>query len=352
MPPSRMRRAVELGTGFWSASCSLGAIRRALPHGATGAVCDAWLVARAVLEERKTWVPLLDGILELDPRASDADAAWKLYCSIAAGAAAILESTHRRTGGAQGLVSVQVDPSFAGDHHAMVARAEALAASAPNFVIGIPCTPAGLAAIEELSARDFRLDAAACWSVSQALAADEAMECGRLRARSRRPPDPAETPPTCFVTMDLKGIEGAVRGTVARLGTGVEPSAIEWAPVAVFKRARALLRERGCRSALSASCGGSRLWTELVGGDAVLRLPPEEWARFNESAAPVERALVRPVDPSVLAELQKAEVFPKLYEPGRLEDGELDSLSKAALALPLEGRTALLDLVRGRRKKA
>jgi transaldolase len=96
----------------------------------------------------------------------------------------------------------------------------------------------------------------------------------------------------------------------------VDPATLDWAGVAVFKRAYRLFRERGFRTRLlSAAFRNTMHWSELVGGDIVIS-PPYEWqVRLNESGIdPLPRIDV-PVDDAVLRELEALPEFRRAYEP-------------------------------------
>ncbi|MBD4579328.1 transaldolase, partial [Xanthomonas citri pv. citri] len=67
-------------------------------------------------------------------------------------AADVLAPVHERTGGADGFVSLEVDPRLARDAAGTVAQARELASAVgrPNLMVKIPATVEGLSAIADV----------------------------------------------------------------------------------------------------------------------------------------------------------------------------------------------------------
>src|SRR6202040_490834 len=84
----------------------------------------------------------------------------------------------------------------------------------------------------------------------------------------------------------------------------LEPGHLEWAGVAVFKKAYRIYRERGYRiRLLSAAFRNHMHWSEFIGGDVVVS-PPYAWQlQANASdIQPIPR-MATPVDPTIIREL-------------------------------------------------
>jgi transaldolase len=106
----------------------------------------------------------------------------------------------------------------------------------------------------------------------------------------------------------------------------VTPGALDWAGIATFKRAYAIFRERGYRSRLLAAAYRHHLhWTELVGGAVSLTIPHAWQVRFNQSGIEPEARMDLPVDPAILAELQRIPDFRRAYEPDGMTPEEFDA---------------------------
>jgi transaldolase len=107
----------------------------------------------------------------------------------------------------------------------------------------------------------------------------------------------------------------------------VDPGILDWAGVAVFKRAYQLFQERGYRLRLLSAAFRNHLhWSEFMGGEVVIS-PPCDWQkRFNASDVEVVSRIDKPVDPCILEELQSKFVdFRRSFEPDGMEVSEFDS---------------------------
>lgn len=81
----------------------------------------------------------------------------------------VLRPTWERTGGTDGLVSIEVDPRLADDTHGTVAAAVELwsVVAEPNAMIKIPATKAGLPAITEVLSRGISVNVTLIFSVER-----------------------------------------------------------------------------------------------------------------------------------------------------------------------------------------
>ena len=98
-------------------------------------------------------------------------------------AARILRGAHERSGGENGFVSLEVTPDVAYDSVATVAQASDLwkRLGAPNVMIKVPATEAGVAAIEELTAAGVNVNVTLLFSLSRYAQVIEAYVSGLER---------------------------------------------------------------------------------------------------------------------------------------------------------------------------
>jgi transaldolase len=91
-------------------------------------------------------------------------------------AAGLLRPVYDRTGGADGYVSLEVDPNLAHNTDGTVAEAQHLFAALgrPNVMIKVPATPAGIPAVETLIGEGVNINITLIFSVDQYEAVAEA----------------------------------------------------------------------------------------------------------------------------------------------------------------------------------
>ena len=97
------------------------------------------------------------------------DAYWQLVTSDIRGALRTLEGVHAASGGTDGFVSVEVDPSLAHDTDATAEAARALHESIarPNLMVKIPGTMEGLPAIRRMIAEGRSINVTLIFSVAR-----------------------------------------------------------------------------------------------------------------------------------------------------------------------------------------
>ena len=106
----------------------------------------------------------------------------------------------------------------------------------------------------------------------------------------------------------------------------IDPGYLEWAGVAVFKKAYQIFRQRGYRvRLLSAAFRNHMHWSEFIGGDVVIS-PPYSWqVRFNASDVEVIPRIDNPVNPTIVDEiLRKFPDFQRAHSENGLSTRDFD----------------------------
>src|SRR5213076_1258468 len=239
------------------------------------------------------------------------------------------------------------DPRLFRDTRAIVDQATRFNALAPNMIVKIPATKAGIAAIEEATYRGITINATVSFTLPQCLAVAEAVERG-LRRREAEGKDIQSMGPVC--TIMVGRLDDWMMVLLERREISVDPGVTEWAGVAVFKKTYALFRKRGYRvRLLSAAFRNHMHWSELIGADAVIS-PPSAWQkRFNAGDIEVRPRIDDPVDPEVLGQLLSH--FPDFrcaYSEDGLTVDEFDSFAPTVRTLRqfIAACTDLAGLVR------
>ena len=176
------------------------------------------------------------------------------------------------------------------------------------------------------------INATVAFSVPQAIAAAEAVERGLHRFEGAGG-DASRFSPVCSLMVGRT--DDWMKVLVDRDDIALDPVALSWAGIAVFKRAYGIYQERGYRTRLLAAAYRHRLhWTELVGGDVVLTMPHAWQVRFNKSGIePVSRIDV-PVDQGLVDELSKRiRDFRRAYEPDGMTAPEFEGFGATVRTL-------------------
>ncbi len=318
-------RTARLGpTDYWNDSCAVEELAYAIDRGAVGATSNPPIVLEVLGKEKAHWVPRVRELAADHAAWSEVELTWAVVEEMGTRAAALLAPIFEREAGKKGRLSIQMNPANYPDPERMLEQAVRVAGLAPNLNIKLPATAAGMVAIEEATARGVSINATVSFSVPQALAAAEAVERG-LRRREDAGGETATMAP--IVTIMIGRVDDWMKVVVDRDGLSVNPAALDWAGIAVFKRAYSIFKERGYRGRLLAAAYRHHLhWTELVGGEVSLTIPYAWQVRFNASGIDPVARMQDPVDPAIIAELmEKLPDFRRAYEPEGLTPAEFDT---------------------------
>jgi transaldolase len=310
-------------TCLWNDSADPDELRWSLDQGGVGATCNP-VIAHTVLKTRLAeWRPRIAALMRERQTATEDDIAWAAVEALSVDAAALLLPAFKAYHGRNGRLSIQTDPRLYRDAAAIVEQAERFAALAPNMIVKIPATRAGIEAIEEATARGISINATVSYTLPQCIAVAEAVERG-LRRREAGGHDITSMGPVC--TIMVGRLDDWLKVMMERTAVATDPGHLEWAGVAVFKKAYALYRERGYRlRLLSAAFRNHMHWSELIGGDLVIS-PPSAWQkRFAASDITIEPRIATPVDPSIVDDLyQRFPDFRSAYEADAKRLDEFD----------------------------
>lgn len=303
-------------TCLWNDSADLDELGYAVDHGAVGATCNPVIAVTVLKKHIADWRPRIAALVEEMPRATEDQIGWKLVEELSVDAARLLEPAFKHHRGRNGRLSIQTDPRFYRDTEAIIANAERFSRLAPNMIVKIPVTRAGVAAIEEATYRGISINATVSFTVPQCIAVAEAVERG-LKRREAEGKDIASMGPVC--TIMVGRLDDWLKVFLDKHEIAVDPGYLEWAGVAVFKKAYAIFQERGYRiRLLSAAFRNHMHWSELIGADAVIS-PPSAWQkRFNVSDVEVRNRIDDPVEPRIVDSL--LEHFPD-FRRAYAEDG-------------------------------
>ena len=311
-------------TSLWNDSASTQELAYSIEHGAVGATCNPVIVLGVLKKEINSWKARIQALIQEMPSATEDEIAWQLVREVSVKAAAMLEPIFNEQRGKNGRLSIQTDPRLFRNGDRIVKQALEFSQLAPNMIVKIPATHAGIGAIEEATYRGVSINATVCFTLPQCIAVAEAVERGLAR-REREGKEIATMGPVC--TIMVGRLDDWMKVVVEKDNLTIDPGYLEWAGVAVFKKTYQVFRERGYRlRLLSAAFRNHMHWSELIGGDVVIS-PPYAWqVRFNASDVEVRPRIDEPVRAQVVQELlRKIPDFRRSYDEKGLTATEFDT---------------------------
>lgn len=184
---SRLAALGALGQSVWLDSISRemlrsGELERYVEAGISGVTSNPTIFAKAMLSG-DSYDAQIDELVAHD---ADVD---EIYTAVVTRdirqACDVMAPTHRRSGGLDGFVSVEVSPELAHEAEATVAEARdwVKRVDRPNLLIKIPATRAGLTAIEAAIAEGISVNVTLIFSLERYLAVIDAYMSGLERFR-------------------------------------------------------------------------------------------------------------------------------------------------------------------------
>jgi transaldolase len=319
-------------TCLWNDSASIQELTDSLEHGAVGATCNPVIALGVLQKEMPLWKERIQQLVREMRTATEDQIGWRLVEELSVKGAALLESVFREHKGRNGRLSIQTDPRFYRNTEAILEQATRFNQLAPNMIVKIPVTRAGIPAIEEATYRGISINATVSFTLPQSIAVAEAVERG-LKRREAEGKEIASMGPVC--TIMVGRLDDWLKVIAERDNLSLDPGYLEWAGVAVFKKAYRIFQERGYRiRLLSAAFRNHMHWSEFIGGNVVIS-PPYAWqVRYNASDISAEPRIDNPVDPKIVTELLKRfPDFRRAYEENGMTVEEFDGFGATVRTL-------------------
>lgn len=295
-------------TRFWHDSGDPEELGRALAQGASGVTTNPILTAQALRAQPAYWRALVG---PLDPSLAPEERAIALTQAVARHTAARMEGQHRSSGGAEGYVCAQVNPSRAGDRSGMLAMARRFHGWAPNIAVKLPVSAAGLDVLEDCVAEGITVTATVSFTVPQVVAVAERHRRGAARATAS-----GAVPGHCFAVIMIGRLDDYLREVAADNRVQVSEEDIRQAGLAVVKRAYSIFVERDYRAVLLvAALRGVHHMTGLAGGRLVVSVHPKVQAMLLAPEVARSEGMDQTIDPSVIRRLRSVPDFTRAYDP-------------------------------------
>ncbi len=334
-------------TDYWNDSCSIEELTYAIANGAVGATTNPVIVYNVLEKELHLWKDRILQIIAEKKTATEDEIAWQVIEEMAIKGAELLSPVFEREKGAKGRISIQTNAKYYRNTDAMVEQAIAFSKLAKNMQVKMPVTKAGVKAFEEATYNGVNINSTVCFTLPQTLAAGEAVEKG-LKRRDAEGKDTALMSPVC--TIMVGRLDDWLKIVAKKEGIEINPEYLEYAGIAVMKRAVKIFRERGYRARLLVAAYRSDLhWTELMGGNIVHTIPYKWQVKYNDTDYEIKDTTDNPVDQKIIDELYaKFEDFRRAYEPDGLAPEEFDSYGATARTLRgfIDGYDKLVGIIR------
>ena len=306
---------------YWHDSAILAEQQEAFANGATGMTTNPFLINATLSSNREVWA---DRLAELPKDLSGDEKVLALVHCVTGYYSDVTRPIfdHGETG--KGYVCAQVNPNKTGDVSYMVEQAKKLSSWAPNIVVKLPATNAGIQAYEECAALGINVAATVSFTVPQVLAAAEAAERGKKRAVS------AGIKPGLSIAVLMEGrLDDYLRDVAHDNGAAVSEQDIVLAGLACIKRAYGIFQERGYSTFLMpAGCRGPHHISELAGAKMIMSVSPKI-AKALASNTVFEPRIDAPVDAAAIERLLTMAEFRKAYEPDGMKPEEFITFGSA-----------------------
>ena len=319
-------------TCLWNDSAAIEELTYSIEHGAVGATCNPSIAVSVLKQEMPLWKGRIQALAQSCPQATEDEIAWMIVEEMSVNGARLLKPIFDREHGRNGRLSIQTDPRNYRNSDAMLTQAIRFSNLAPNMIVKIAATRAGIVAIEEATYKGISINATVSFTLPQAIAVAEAVERG-LKRREAEGLEIATMGPVC--TIMVGRLDDWLKVQLDKKNLSVDPGYLEWAGVAVFKKAYKIFREHGYRlRLLSAAFRNHMHWSEFIGGDVVIS-PPCAWQRrYNASDIEVISRIDKPVDARIVDTLlRKFPDFERAYSENGLTHEEFDTFGSTRRTL-------------------
>ena len=185
-------------TCLWNDSAAIKELAASIEDGAVGATCNPVIVTEVLKKEMPYWEDRIRRLIQERSTATEEQIGWRVVGEMSIRAAELLLPIFERYHGKNGRLSIQTDPHLYRDTRAIVEQALHFSKLAPNMIVKIPVTRAGIPAIEEATYRGVSINATVCFSLPQCVAVAEALERG-LGRREREGLDISTMGPVCTI---------------------------------------------------------------------------------------------------------------------------------------------------------
>ena len=343
MPLQYFRRIhEETPTRMWINNPSGDDTRRSIAAGAVSCTTNPSYCSKLLQTEPDYIRGLIDHTVK-EIKDND-EAAEQVYHLASARILEMFRPLYDQSGGTIGFVTIQDDPRCDDDADHIVDMTMRCLQLGPNFMTKIPVIASGVAAIEELVARNIPICATEIFAVSQAIHMCEVYE--RAAQRSGKYPP--------FYLTHITGIFDQYMAEVVKAEKiGIAPEILAQAGCVIARKEYRIVKERGYHAVLlGGGARGTHHFTEFVGGAMHITI---NWSTADELIAanpPVVSRIDAPTPNEVVEELRaKIPGFRRAFDEDGLALQEFANFGPLMFfkTMFMNGYVRLLDEVAERR---
>ena len=114
-----------------------------------GATCNPVIALAVLNQEMHLWKNRIHELIREMPKATEDEIGWRVVEELSTKGAELLKPIFDQQNGRNGRLSIQTDPRLYRNTDAIVEQAVHFSRLAPNMIVKIPVTKAGIPAIEE-----------------------------------------------------------------------------------------------------------------------------------------------------------------------------------------------------------
>lgn len=334
-------------TRFWNDSCNVAELTSAVSYGATGATTNPVIAKTVLAEDFPRYKGFIENAIKDNPEATEDDIAWLTLEHMAIVGAKILEPIFDPKTG-KGRLSIQTNTKYYRNAKKLCAQAIEFNKLAPNIQVKMPATKAGVIAFEEATYNGISINATVCFSLPQVIAVAEAVERGLKKRESEGKSNDGINP---VITIMIGRLDDWLKIAISKEERLIAPSALDYAGVAVFKKAYKIFKERKY-SSLLLGAAYRNIWhvEDLIGGELIHTIPYKWQQYYNASPQlKIENTIEKEVPKQILDELNTLPDFVKAYNEDAMKPEEFEHYgpTRRTLLQFAEAYDDLVKIIRG-----
>ncbi|MGM0365901.1 MAG: transaldolase family protein [Actinomycetota bacterium] len=268
--------------------------------------------------------PIVDKIIEDNPKKSDYELAWEVYKAITEKGTKLFMPSFEKSNYRRGYVSAQVDPRLVTDVKEMLGQALTLKKISPNIMVKCPGSKEGIYVIEILTSVGVPTNATLVFDIPQVVQVAEAVKRGYERGQ-RWGIDYSQWRSVITIMIGrFEGMEAYAR-SAKEAGIELTEELQRWTGVAIAKKAHSILNDPAngyisklllCSSRVGPNPDEVIHIEKVAGGNMVYTINPEMISDFMGicEQKDVCSRMDEPVPDSIMEKLLKIPYFVQGYE--------------------------------------